>query len=134
MYVPRVSLRIGDAALGPRDSSVSERTLECQYQPWLVSYPSLSLAPGDVATARSIDLLPWFKREVPDAEHPLYFPKDQHWTAEGHDLAAQIVAAELRQRDLVPGRSYDGRMGDDLARDGRRHRSRFSVFSWPPTD
>jgi len=53
----------------------------------------------------AIDLLPSFKREAHGADDPLYFPKDQHWTAGGHDLAARIVAAELRGKELVPGRA-----------------------------
>ena len=53
----------------------------------------------------TVDLLRSFKQETPAVRNELYFPKDQHWTAEGHDVAARIVAAELRQRGLVPGPS-----------------------------
>ena len=53
----------------------------------------------------TVDLLPQFKRASLEAVDSLYYPKDQHWTAKGHDLAARAVAAELRLRNLVPGRS-----------------------------
>jgi len=50
-----------------------------------------------------VDLLEPFRASPRELRERLHFQKDRHWTAEGHDLAARIVAAELRQRDLVPG-------------------------------
>ena len=55
------------------------------------------------ADVPAIDLLEPFRASPRDLSQPIYFPKDRHWTAEGHDLGARIVAAELRQRHLVPG-------------------------------
>jgi hypothetical protein len=54
----------------------------------------------------TVDLLDPFRQAAPEQRTSLYFPKNQHWTAEGHQMAARIVAAELRLRGQVPGRSY----------------------------
>jgi len=53
----------------------------------------------------TVDLLEPFRHEEKAMGRELYFPKDQHWTAEGHDLAARIASAELRRWTLVPGRT-----------------------------
>jgi hypothetical protein len=50
----------------------------------------------------TVDLLEPLEEAARAGSDDLYFPKDQHWTAEGHDVAARTVAAELRQRALVP--------------------------------
>jgi hypothetical protein len=53
----------------------------------------------------TVDLLHDFRQLAPEERDSLYFPKNQHWTAQGHELAARIVASELRLKGLVPGRS-----------------------------
>ena len=54
------------------------------------------------ATTRSIpyvDLLPAFKAK--NSNDGLYFHVDRHWTAAGHDLAAQTIVDGLKQQGLV---------------------------------
>jgi len=53
----------------------------------------------------TVDLLEPFRQLAPEERDSLYFPKNQHWTAEAHERAARIVAAELRLRGQVPGKS-----------------------------
>jgi hypothetical protein len=53
----------------------------------------------DFCAARGIDcldLLPSFRAANPDGVSRLYLPRDLHWTAAGHDLAAQAVAQRLK--------------------------------------
>jgi lysophospholipase L1-like esterase len=33
---------------------------------------------------------------------PFYFPRDRHFTPEGHDVAARLILEELRRRGMVP--------------------------------
>lgn len=51
-----------------------------------------------------LDLTPTF-REAGRARgaEPLYFARDQHWTAAGHELAAQTMADWLKHAGLIPG-------------------------------
>ncbi len=42
-----------------------------------------------------IDLLPTFQAHV-DAGELLYYPYDSHWNQAGHDLAAQVIADQIR--------------------------------------
>ena len=51
-----------------------------------------------------LDLTPAF-REIARQRGtaPLYFARDQHWTAAGHDLAARQMADWLRSASLIPG-------------------------------
>jgi hypothetical protein len=51
-----------------------------------------------------IDLLEPFRAQPEDARERLYWREDLHWTAEGHDLAAQVVATELQTRLALAGR------------------------------
>ena len=51
------------------------------------------------AGAQVIDLLDPFRALAPILREELYFPKDRHWTRQGHEAAARRVAA-----DLVDGR------------------------------
>jgi len=60
---------------------------------------------GERLGVPTIDLLDQFRQGTPEQRDALYFPKNQHWTEEGHEQAARIVAAELRLRGLVPGKS-----------------------------
>jgi hypothetical protein len=53
--------------------------------------PLLDLTPQLRAAARA--------RGAP----PLYFARDQHWTAAGHELAARALAEWLRASGLIPG-------------------------------
>ena len=50
-----------------------------------------------------LDLTPRF-REVGRGRGaaPLYFARDQHWTAAGHELAARTMADWLKGSGLVP--------------------------------
>jgi hypothetical protein len=45
-----------------------------------------------------LDLLPAFRAANPDGVPRLYLPRDLHWTAAGHDLAAIQIAERLRGR------------------------------------
>jgi hypothetical protein len=49
-----------------------------------------------------LDLLPIFRTHAAVGGEPLYFERDQHWTAAGHALAAQAIADFLRLERLVP--------------------------------
>ena len=51
-----------------------------------------------------LDLTPTF-REVGRGRGaaPLYFARDQHWTAAGHELAARTMADWLKGSGLIPG-------------------------------
>ena len=54
-------------------------------------------------SAPLLDLTPTFeKAAAPRNAPPLYFVRDQHWTAAGHDLAARTMADWLRASGLVP--------------------------------
>jgi hypothetical protein len=44
-----------------------------------------------------LDLLPVFKRETAQGK-VLYYPRDAHWTAEGHRLAAREIYDDLKQK------------------------------------
>ncbi len=63
-------------------------------------YPLMEL--GDRVGVPLVNLLSSFQQVPASLREDLYFPKNRHWTAEGHDLAARVVASELRQRHLVP--------------------------------
>jgi hypothetical protein len=47
-----------------------------------------------------VDLLPPLRSAYP-THKPLYYDVDKHWTANGHAVAAQVVAQELRSRGLA---------------------------------
>ncbi len=47
-----------------------------------------------------VDLLPPFQAAYPTSK-PLYYDFDKHWTPNGHAVAAQVVAHELRSRGLA---------------------------------
>jgi hypothetical protein len=49
-----------------------------------------------------VDPLPRFERASGD-RRSLRFADDHHWTARAHDLAARVLAEELREHGLVPG-------------------------------
>jgi hypothetical protein len=49
-----------------------------------------------------IDLLDPFRDAPEEQRERLYFEKNRHWTGDGHDLAARVVAAELQRLRLVP--------------------------------
>ena len=51
----------------------------------------------------AIPLLDEFRAHVDDDGKPAFFDWDIHWTAAGHDLAARVIAARLRDLGLVPG-------------------------------
>jgi hypothetical protein len=55
-------------------------------------------------SAPLLDLTPTF-REVGRGRNtaPLYFARDQHWTAAGHELAARTLADWLKGSGLIPG-------------------------------
>jgi len=46
-----------------------------------------------------VDLLPAFRNS---SSNRLYYPKDEHWTVEGHRLAADEMRAFLASQELVP--------------------------------
>jgi hypothetical protein len=52
-----------------------------------------------------IDLLPEFSAAHARQDAQLYLEYDGHWTSLGHDQAARVVAEQLLERGLVPGRS-----------------------------
>lgn len=48
-----------------------------------------------------LDLLDGFRLANPTGSALLYLPRDQHWTAEGHALAARLIASRLKQGTLA---------------------------------
>ena len=51
-----------------------------------------------------LDLTPAFREEARRrGSAPLYFARDQHWTAAGHQLAARQLAEWLKSTGLIPG-------------------------------
>jgi hypothetical protein len=51
-----------------------------------------------------LDLTPGFREEARRrGSAPLYFARDQHWTAAGHQLAARQLADWLKRSGLIPG-------------------------------
>lgn len=63
--------------------------------------PTPIRAIGREAGAPVVDLLDTFRAASAAAPSPLYYPKDKHWTALGHDLAAEHVAGELIERGFL---------------------------------
>lgn len=57
---------------------------------------------GERIGVTTIDLLDTFRARDSQTRRTLYFPINRHWTALGHELAAQTVVGELIQRQLVP--------------------------------
>jgi GDSL-like lipase/acylhydrolase family protein len=49
-----------------------------------------------------VELLDAYQDQPDKVQKRLYFPRNLHWTAEGHALSAQIIATALRDRGLVP--------------------------------
>ena len=71
---------------------------------------------GGIATRLStpfLDLTPGFATMAARGGEPLYFARDQHWTAAGHDLAARHMAEWLRSSALLPGSTVYNRGMDD---------------------
>ena len=58
---------------------------------------------GRDAGAQVVDLLEAFRAASASSPSPLYYPKDKHWTALGHDLTADHVAGELLGRGYLTG-------------------------------
>lgn len=52
---------------------------------------------------RCLDLLDDFRAANPAGVPRLYLPRDQHWSAAGHDLAAKKIAEYVSQEKLLPG-------------------------------
>lgn len=51
-----------------------------------------------------LDLTPSFREVARErGAAPLYFARDQHWTAAGHELAARAMADWLKSSGLIPG-------------------------------
>ena len=53
--------------------------------------------------ASVVDLLDTLRLASASSRSPLYYPKDRHWTALGHDLAADHVAGVLIERGYLAG-------------------------------
>ena len=67
--------------------------------------PPTSIRPiGADAGASVVDLLDTFRSASAASPSPLYYPRDKHWTALGHDLAADHVAGELIGRGYLTDR------------------------------
>jgi hypothetical protein len=49
-----------------------------------------------------VDLLPALREAAAPSGPPLYFEHDPHWTARGHEVAADALLAALRARGLLP--------------------------------
>jgi len=49
-----------------------------------------------------VDLLPALRDAAAPGGDPLYFARDPHWTARGHEVAAGALLAALRARGLLP--------------------------------
>jgi lysophospholipase L1-like esterase len=44
-----------------------------------------------------LDLTPEFSRLAPNELNQMYFPNDEHWTAKGHQLAAEVLARFFKE-------------------------------------
>lgn len=49
-----------------------------------------------------LDLAPVFRAAIVGERRTLYFAKDKHWNAAGHDLAAHVIARHLQTQALLP--------------------------------
>ncbi len=47
-----------------------------------------------------LDLLPEFVEQVRDGKH-LFYPRDTHWSPEGHKLAAELIGSYLTEMNLI---------------------------------
>lgn len=54
------------------------------------------------ANLDAFDLLAGLREAAQQSEEPLYWARDQHWTAAGHEAAARLIAARLRSEGLIP--------------------------------
>jgi len=69
---------------------------------WSPTHPNDVLAANaNLVGVPMLDLLPHFWGAT-DGTGPLYFPRDGHWTAAGHAVAARAVEEFLVDRRLVP--------------------------------
>jgi hypothetical protein len=69
---------------------------------WALRGPNRRLTEvADTLGVPVLDLLPVFRRTAGQGGERLYFPVDIHWTAAGHNLAAQAVGEFLVKRELV---------------------------------
>lgn len=59
---------------------------------------------GREVGAPVVDLLDTFRAASAASSALLYFPKDKHWTALGHDLAAEYIAGEMLSRGYLTSR------------------------------
>jgi hypothetical protein len=72
-----------------------------------VVHSELTMTPLPAIAARLelplVGLLQPFRDQPRSERERLYFPRNRHWTAAGHELTAHTLAAALRERGLVGG-------------------------------
>jgi hypothetical protein len=64
---------------------------------------------GTASNVETFDLLPAFRKSVKDNGRSLHLAGDGHWNAEGHRLAAALVADGLIDRKVLVGLTAAGR-------------------------
>ncbi len=76
--------------------------------PYVAPYGRKLLAELAAAGVQCVDLLPAFIEHRYDKEGLIYMPQDTHWTPRGIELAAGLIAAEIKRSEWYAARGDGG--------------------------